>query len=78
MKKIQNLGRTLSKGEQRKISGGLEEDAAGCVGIYCLDNGYESCWYSKNKDIVGLCGRVYPNCTSCSGDSVPCDGCTMG
>ena len=76
MKNFENLGGKLSKNEQRNILGGLE-DGGRCIGLYCLDNGYESCWYTSSGTVSSLCASVYPNCQLCSGGSVPCNGCTM-
>ena len=78
MKKLEGLGKVLSKNDQRKIKGGVEDEVGGeggCIRCTCLDNGYSSCWYTN--DPWGLCPRVYPNCSFGIIESVPCTGCTM-
>ena len=60
MKKFESLGRSLSKGEQRKIRGGEEESLDG-VCCVCSYNGMSSCWYTSST-CDDVCGRVYgPN-----------------
>ncbi len=73
MKKFENLGRKLSKEEQKYFRGGTEEESH-CIGLFCEDNGYESCWHST-RTVAILCDEVYPNCQNCSGGSVVCSGC---
>lgn len=62
--KFKNLGRALSKGEQKAIKGGLV-GGGGCY-IVTSDQGYQSCWYASG-DPLDLCNRVYPN--HCNGTS---------
>jgi len=81
MKKLENLGRSLAKTEQKRIIGGYIDPGGGgggcqCVSCQCLDNGYHSCWCTNSPST--LCDRVYPNCNvlAISGGCVGGDGCT--
>ena len=72
MKKLQSLGRSLSKEEQKKIVGG-----GACYFVYSTQ-GYSSCWYITGSEI-DLCERVYgANCQNVS-HAVNCqsNGCIM-
>ena len=76
MKKVQSLGRSLSKMEQKKINGGKLDPGPGggtCIRCYSYE-GYSSCWYT-NSGGYELCSRVYAHPSYW--ETVPCDGCTM-
>lgn len=76
MKRLQNLGKSLTKAEQKKINGGLMM-LGQCVMVYSTQ-GYSSCWYT-NDDPLALCHRVYgSNCESVI-PNVDCqeNGCIM-
>lgn len=76
--KFKNLGRILSKQEQKEIKGGLDGGGGGCY-IVSSDQGYQSCWYTSG-DPIDLCNRVYPNhCNGTSNASINCreNNCVM-
>jgi hypothetical protein len=79
MKKLQILGKNLSKNEQRKITGGyIAPDGGGCYIVYSTNN-QSSCWYITGSP-QDLCHRVYGgNCSAHSDGSVDCqtNNCTM-
>lgn len=75
MKKMQILGRSLSKGEQKKIMGGVEKRDGEGQCYACYWQGMSSCWYS-NSSCEDLCGRVYGHSSACVGPS-ECGGCVM-
>ena len=73
MKKFENLGRKLSKKEQRDIKGGLE-DGGQCIGCYQYGTQYYSCWYSNRG--CDVCSAVYGENSQCLGP-VGCMGCVL-
>lgn len=83
MKKLENLGRSLSKAEQKLVLGGSDpndsvdpgEGGGTCIRCYSTQ-GYSSCWYTLG-DSSSLCSRVYGG-NYFYAESVPgCGGCTM-
>jgi hypothetical protein len=70
MKKLQHLGRTLSKEEQRKISGGrimvctctgsdMDTVVCGCVGFsQCFNCGVAAAKYCTSKGYSGMACNV--------------------
>ena len=54
MKKVQDLGKLLSRNEQKRIIGGVEDPGTRCV-VYCCDN---------NNDCGS--GTTVPGVESCS------------
>ncbi len=74
MKKFENLGRKLSKEEQKNIMGGKEELNGACYGCYQYGTHYYSCWYSNRG--CEVCTAVYGSNSQCTG-IVGCGGCHM-
>lgn len=75
MKKFESLGRSLSKGEQKNIMGGPNEEGGQCCG--CDGGpGLYSCWYTSGS-CAAVCAAVYPNHQNSNMGSVGCMGCTM-
>lgn len=78
MKKLQSLGKSLTKQQQKNIVGGLVDPGDGggggtCIRCYSYE-GYTSCWYT-NSGGYELCSRVYAHPSYY--ETVPCAGCTM-
>ena len=78
MKKLQTLGKSLSKIEQKKIVGGFIDPGGGACYYAYSDQGYSSCWYVTGSE-VDMCERVYPGHCSHVSNAVDCsaNNCTM-
>jgi hypothetical protein len=76
MKKFENLGKKLSRDEQKKIRGAdMPPEGGQCYDCYG-GPGMSSCWYSTST-CQDVCSRVYPNYPNpCLGPS-GCGGCHM-
>ena len=71
MKKLQTLGRSLSKIEQMKISGGVASCSCSCTqntGSWTYDNGSQPSNVTIAKDVNAYCRGT--------GDVAKCTGCT--
>jgi len=64
MKKIESLGRSLSKGEQKNVIGGLD-DFASCT-VYC------TC--GPNQALRASCWASTTSCSAADESGITCDG----
>jgi len=79
MKKFQNLGRVLSKNEQKKVNGG-DPGCPSCV--HCHGTGgscgsyLHECYCRTDQD-PNACYTIFSGCTSVYGELGACAGCIM-